>query len=326
MLRAKVIGTGSYAPKRVLTNFDLEKMVSTSSEWIIQRTGIRERHLADGAEVTSDLAAKAAMQALDRAGVEPEEVELIVCGTTSADMQFPSTGVFVQHKIGAKQAGAFDVWAACTGSLYSLSIGAQFIQTGKYRTVLCVGAELLSRITDYTDRGTCILLGDAAGAAVLRPSEDHSGIVDIELAADGQYWELLYGPGGGSKYPATHETVNKRLHYVKMKGNEVFKVAVRAMGDCTAGLLAKHGIHPADVDLFIPHQANMRIIQALAKRLDFPMEKVYVNIDRYGNTGAASIYVALDEAVQLGRLKTGDLLLFAAFGGGFTWGAGLVRW
>jgi 3-oxoacyl-[acyl-carrier-protein] synthase-3 len=326
MRRAKIVSVGSYAPKRILTNADLEKMIETSDEWIVQRTGVRERHIAEEGEVTSDLAVRAAQQALERANLVPEDVDFIVVGTTSPDMPFPSTANFVQHKLGAPRAGSVDVQAACTGSIYSLSIGAQYIQTGKYRTVLCIGAEILSRITDFTDRGTCILLADAAGAAVLQPSEDGSGVIDADLYSEGKYWEYLYQPGGGSKHPASHETVDARMHFAKMKGNEVFKVAVRMFGDCAATILERNGFTARDVDLFIPHQANLRIIEAAVKRLGLPMEKVLVNVDRYGNTGAASVYVALEEAWSLGRVKPGDLLLLAAFGGGFTWGAALVRW
>jgi 3-oxoacyl-[acyl-carrier-protein] synthase-3 len=326
MRRAKIVSVGSYAPKRILTNADLEKMIETSDEWIVQRTGVRERHIAEEGEVTSDLAVRAAQQALERANLVPEDVDFIVVGTTSPDMPFPSTANFVQHKLGAPRAGSVDVQAACTGSIYSLSIGAQYIQTGKYRTVLCIGAEILSRITDFTDRGTCILLADAAGAAVLQPSEDGSGVIDADLYSEGKYWEYLYQPGGGSKHPASHETVDARMHFAKMKGNEVFKVAVRMFGDCAATILERNGFTAKDVDLFIPHQANLRIIEAAVKRLGLPMEKVLVNVDRYGNTGAASVYVALEEAWSLGRVKPGDLLLLAAFGGGFTWGAALVRW
>ncbi|MBI3630309.1 MAG: ketoacyl-ACP synthase III [Candidatus Rokubacteria bacterium] len=326
MRRAKIVSVGSYAPKRILTNADLEKVIETSDEWIVQRTGIRERHIAEEGEVTSDLAVRAAQQALERANLVPEDVDFIVVGTTSPDMPFPSTANFVQHKLGAPRAGSVDVQAACTGSIYSLSIGAQYIQTGKYRTVLCIGAEILSRITDFTDRGTCILLADAAGAAVLQPSGDGSGVIDADLYSEGKYWEYLYQPGGGTKHPASHETVDARMHFAKMKGNEVFKVAVRMFGDCAATILERNGFTARDVDLFIPHQANLRIIEAAVKRLGLPMEKVLVNVDRYGNTGAASVYVALEEAWSLGRVKPGDLLLLAAFGGGFTWGAALVRW
>ena len=326
MRRAKIVGVGAYAPKHVLTNAELEQMVETTDEWIVQRTGIRERHLADASEATSDLAVRAAQQALERAGLGPEDVDFIVVGTTTPDMAFPTTANFVQHKLGARRAGSVDVLAACTGSIYSLSIGSQYIQTGKYRTVLCVGAETLSRITDFTDRGTCILLADGAGAAVLQAAEDGSGILDADLYSDGKYADYLCQPGGGSRHPATQETVAAGLHFVKMKGNEVFKVAVRMFGDCAATILARNGLRADDLALFIPHQANLRIIEAAVKRLGLPGERVLINVDRYGNTGAASVYVALEEAWALGRIRPGDLLLLAAFGGGFTWGAALIRW
>jgi 3-oxoacyl-[acyl-carrier-protein] synthase-3 len=327
MTRAKIIGVGAYAPKRVLTNADLEKMVATSDEWIVQRTGIRERRIADDSEATSDLAVKAAQQALERANLVPEAIEFIAVGTTTPDMIFPSVGNIVQHRLGCRRAGSVDLLAACAGSVYSLVTGAQFIQTGKYRRVLCIGAETLSKITDFTDRGTCILLADAAGAAVLEGTEEADrGIIDVDLYSDGQYWELLYMPGGGSRHPATADTVAQRLHYAKMKGNEVFKVAVRMFAECAERILARNGFTAADVDLFIPHQANLRIIEAACKRVSLPMERVFVNVDRYGNTGAASVYVALEEALGAGRIKRGDLVLMAAFGGGFAWGAVLMRW
>ncbi len=326
MNRAKIVGIGAYAPKRVLTNKDLEKMVETSDEWIVQRSGIRERRIADESEATSDLAVKAAQQALERAGLVPEDIEFIVVGTTTPDMFFPAVGNLVQQRLGCRRVGSVDLLAACAGSVYSMAVGAKFIETGKYRRVLCIGAETLSRITDWTDRGTCVLLADAAGAAVLEASEDGSGLIDADLYSDGQYWELLYMPGGGSRYPATRETVDARMHYAKMKGSEVFKVAVRMFVESTSTLLRRHGFTAADVDLFIPHQANLRIIEAAVKRVGLPMERVFVNVDRYGNTGAASVYVALEEAVSAGRINRGDLVLLAAFGGGFTWGSALVRW
>ena len=301
-------------------------MVETSDEWIVQRTGIRERRIADESEATSDLGLRAAQQAMERAGVEPGEIDFIVVGTTTGDMAFPTTANLLQHRLGCKNAGSVDLYAACAGSVYSLSVGSQYIQTGKYRTVLCVGAECLSRITDYTDRGTCILLADAAGAAVLRAAEDESGIIDTDLYSDGRYWELLYQPGGGARNPATHETVDKRLHYAKMKGSEVFKVAVRMFGDAAERILVRNGFTAEDLDLFVPHQANLRIIEAAVKRLKLPMDRVIINVDRYGNTGAASVYVALEEAWAAKRLNSGDLVLMAAFGGGFTWGAALMRW
>ena len=326
MTRAKIVGVGAYAPKRILSNADLEKMVETNDAWIVQRSGIRERHIADETEATSDLALKAAQQAIERANLVPEDIEFIAVGTTTPDMIFPSVGNILQHRLGCKRIGSIDMLAACAGSIYSLTIGAQFIQTGKYRRVLCVGAETLSKITDFTDRGTCVLLADAAGAAVLEPSTDESGLIDFDLYSDGQYWDLLYMPGGGSRHPATHETVDKRMHYAKMKGAEVFKVAVRMFAECTERILTRNGFTADDVTLFIPHQANLRIIEAAARRVRLPMERVFVNVDRYGNTGAASVYVALEEALSAGRIKKGDLILIAAFGGGFAWGTALMRW
>ncbi len=326
MRRAKIIGVGSYAPKRILTNADLERMVETSDEWIVQRSGVRERRIADENEATSDLAIKAAQQALERASLVPEDIDFIVVGTTTPDMFFPSVGNLVQHRLGCRRVGSVDLLAACAGSIYSLAIGAKFVETGKYRRVLCIGAETLSRITDWTDRGTCVLLADAAGAAVLEAAADGSGLIDADLSSDGQYADLLYMPGGGSRHPATHETVEARMHYAKMKGNEVFKVAVRMFVDSTSALLERHRLTVDDVKLFIPHQANLRIIEAAVKRVGLPMDRVFVNVDRYGNTGAASVYVALEEAVAAGRLARGDLVLLAAFGGGFAWGSALMRW
>ena len=326
MIRARIIGTGAYTPKRILTNADLEKIVDTNDEWIQQRSGIRERHIVDENEATSDLAVNAARQALERANLVPEDIDFIVVGTTTPDMFFPTVGNIVQQRLGCRRVGSVDVLAACAGSIYSLSIGSKFIETGKYRRVLCIGAEALSRITDFTDRGTCVLLADAAGAAVLEASEDGRGIIDTDLYSDGQHADLLYMPGGGSRHPATRETVDARMHYAKMKGSEVFKVAVRMFVECAQTILSRHGLTSNDVDIFIPHQANLRIIEAAAKRVGLPMEKVYVNVDRYGNTGAASVYVALEEAVSAGRVKRGDKVLLAAFGGGFAWGAALVQW
>jgi len=326
MTRAKIIGVGSYAPKRILTNADLERMVETNDEWIQQRSGIRERHVADEGEATSDLALRAAQQALERANLGPEDIDFIVVGTTTPDMFFPCTANLLQHRLGCRRVGSVDLLAACAGSIYSLTVGARFIETGKYRRVLCVGAETLSKITDFTDRGTCVLLADAAGAVVLEASEDGSGLIDSDLYSDGQYGDLLYMPGGGSRQPATHESIDARMHYAKMKGSEVFKVAVRMFVESTMALLERHGLTADDVTLFIPHQANLRIIEAAAKRVGLPMERVFTNVDRYGNTGAASVYVALDEAVLAGRVRRGDLVLVAAFGGGFAWGAALLRW
>jgi len=326
MTRARITGVGAFLPKRILTNADLEKMVDTNDAWIVQRTGIRERRIVDENEATSDLAVRAAQQAIERANLLPEDIDFIAVGTTSPDMIFPTTANIVQHRLGCRRAGSVDMLAACAGSVYSLSVGSAFIQSGKYKRVLCIGAETLSRITDFTDRGTCVLLADAAGAAVLEASEDERGIIDFDLYSDGQYWDLLYMPGGGSRNPATKETVDARMHFAKMKGNEVFKVAVRMFGEAAERILTRNGFTAADLDLFVPHQANLRIIEAAVKRLKVPMEKVVINVDRYGNTGAASVYVAMEEAWSAKRLSAGDLVLLAAFGGGFTWGAALLRW
>jgi 3-oxoacyl-[acyl-carrier-protein] synthase-3 len=289
----------------------LEKRVQTSDRWIVERTGIRERRIAAADETASDLAVRAAVQALSRAGVEPGEVDFIVVGTTTGDASVPTTANLVQHKLGCRSVGSLDLYAACSGSIYALSVGAQFIQTGKHRTVLCVGTEVLSRAVDPSDRGTSVLLGDAAGAVVLLPSEDESGLLDADLYSDGAFAELLFRPPGGT---------------IKMKGPEVFKAAVRKLGECAARLLDRHGYGMADLDLFVPHQANLRLIEAAVARLGMPLSKVMVNVDRYGNTGAASVYVALEEAWASRRLGHGDLVLLAAFGGGLTWGAALLRW
>jgi 3-oxoacyl-[acyl-carrier-protein] synthase-3 len=325
-LRARIVGVGAYAPQRVLTNRDLERMVDTSDEWIVQRTGIRERRIAAPGEAASDLALHAARQALARAQVEPGEIDLIVVGTTTGDMVVPTTANLLQQQLGCRPVGSLDLHAACAASIYSLSVGAQYIATGKHRTVLCVGTEVLSRVTDWTDRGTCILLADGAGAAVLRAGDGDHGLIDADLYSDGRYGELLCLPAGGSRLPASRGTVDDRQHYIKMKGGEVFKVAVRLFGECAEQMLSRHGLTAQDLALLIPHQANLRLIEAAARRIDLPMEKVVVNVDRYGNTGAASVYVALEEAWSTGRLHEGDLVLLAAFGGGFAWGAALLRW
>jgi 3-oxoacyl-[acyl-carrier-protein] synthase-3 len=326
MKRAQIVGVGAYAPERILTNRDLEALVETSDEWIVKRTGIRERRIACPQDAASDLAVHASRQALERAGIGADAVDFIVVGTTTGDMAVPTTANILQHRLGCRNVGSLDLHAACSASVYSLSVGAQYIETGKYETVLCVGTEVLSRVTDYTDRGTCILLGDAAGAVVLRPCETGAGILDVDLYSDGRYAELLQIPAGGSRRAASHESVDEGAHYIKMKGNEVFKVAVRMFGECAERILARHGFTAQDLTLFVPHQANLRVIEAAVARIGFPMEKVVVNLDRYGNTGAASVYVALEEAASTGRLRPGDLALLAAFGGGFTWGAALVRW
>lgn len=325
MTRARIVGIGAYAPKRILTNAELEKMVETSDEWIVQRTGIRERHIVEEGEGPSDLAIRAAHQAMERAQVTPEEIDFIVVGTTAGDMHFPTTANLVQHRLGCRNAGSVDVYAACSGSVYSLSIGAQYVQTGKYRTVLCIGAECLSRITDFTDRGTCILLADAAGAAVLRPAADGNGIIDTDLYSDGRYGELLIQPAGGSLHPANHETVDQRLHYAKMKGNEVFKVAVRMFGECAERILKNNGFTAADLDLFVPHQANLRIIEAITRRLDLHRAITAIDVVETGNTSAASIPLALARLRRAPDWRPGRLALLAGFGAGLTIAAQVVR-
>jgi len=327
MRRARIVGMGRYAPEHVLTNAKLETMVDTTDAWILQRSGIRERHIAAENEATSDLALRAARTALTAANLRPTDIDFIVVGTTTPDMFFPTTAALLQHQLGCGRAGAVDLSAGCAASIYSLAMGAQFIQTGKYRRVLCVGAETLSRIVDYTDRATCVLMGDAAGAVILEAADDgDAGILDVDLHADGRHSELLQMPAGGSRHPAARATIDARMHYVKMKGSGIFKVAIRTFAECAQAILARHGFTPADLALFVPHQANLRMIEAAAGRLDLPMEKVFVNVDRYGNTGAASLFVALAEASATGRLKRGDLVLLASVGAGLSWGAALVRW
>lgn len=326
MIRARIAGTGSYVPKKVLSNLDLEKIVDTTDEWITTRTGIKERRIADACEATSDIAKKAALIALDNAKLKIDDLQLIIVATITPDMFFPSTACFVQYKLGAKNAAAFDINAACSGFIYGLSIANLYIKSGEVENVLLIGAETLSRVVDYEDRTTCILFGDGAGAAVIKASEGNSGIISTRLYSDGSYHELLNLPGGGSKFPSSHETVNDRMHFMKMKGNEVFKIAVRVLSDSALTILTENGYTSNDVNLFIPHQANNRIITAIAKRLGITDDKMFLNIEKYGNTSAASVAIALDEAVQQGLIKESDLILFSAFGGGLTWGSALIQW
>lgn len=322
-----IVGTGSYVPKQVLTNFDLEAMVDTSDEWIQTRTGIRERRLASPEEAASDLAYQASLVALDDASVSPAELDLLVVATVTPDTPFPASACHLQRQLGAYRAAAFDVGAACTGFLYALSVAEQYLRTGRYETILVVGTEVLSRIVDWTDRNTCVLFGDGAGAAVLRTIEDGSrGILSTHLHSDGTLADYLIVHAGGSRHPFDEEVLRRRLHYIQMKGNETFKVAVRAMEEVAREALSYHGLQPADVDLFIPHQANRRIIEAVGRRLEIPVEKVYMNIDRVGNTSAASIPLALDEARRAGRINPDDLVLLVGMGAGLTWGATLIRW
>ncbi|HWP92189.1 MAG TPA: beta-ketoacyl-ACP synthase III [Thermodesulfobacteriota bacterium] len=325
MANARIIGTGLSIPERILSNADLEKIVDTSDEWIRTRTGIVERRIADPDIASSDMGYEASLRALEAASLNPEDIDLIILSTVTPDYLFPSTSCLIQGRLKAKKAYAFDVFAGCTGFIYALQVAKTFIDAGNAETVLVVGAETLSRITDYEDRTTCILFGDGAGAAVVARSET-PGILSICLGSDGDAWNLLYMPGGGARHPASEESVKNRLHYLKMHGNEVFKEAVKAMGAASVEAIKKAGVDPEEIDLFISHQANYRIMDAVRRRLDIPPEKVFMNVDRYGNTSSASVPIALDEAVKSGRLQKGDLVLFSAFGAGFTWGSAVVRW
>jgi len=325
MKKVGIIGVGEYLPKKVLSNADLEKMVDTSDEWITTRTGIKERHLAAKDEATSDLAVKAAQQALGDAKLTPEEIELIIVATITPDMLFPSTASVVQYKLGAKKAVCFDISAACAGFIYAISAAHQFIARGAYKNALVIGAETLSTVTDWEDRNTCVLFGDGAGAAVL--AETHSGgIVSTYLGCDGSKSNLLMLPAGGSRMPTSQETLKKRLHYLKMEGNEVFKLAVTIMAEAAQVALKKAGLECSDIDLIIPHQANIRIIMAMAKKLRLPQDKVYLNIEKYGNMSSASTATAFCEAIKEGRVKKGDIILLDAFGAGLVWGACIIKW
>lgn len=324
--RIKIVGTGFYVPDKILTNQDLEKMVETSDEWIVTRTGIRERHIASEDQATSDLAAEAARRALEDAGISAEEIDLILMATSTPDTIFPSTACRVQHNLGADHVPAFDLSAGCTGFLYGMIVAEGLILNGTARRVLLIGAELLTKITNWEDRSTCVLFGDGAGAVVLEESQDDSGMLSAYWRADGSLGELLILPGGGTRIPASHESVEQKLHYLQMKGNEVFKHAVKRMGEAAVEALKIAGLKKKDVDYLVPHQANIRIIDATGQRLKLPPEKVYINIQRYGNISVASIPVAIHELKEAGQLKKGDILVFDAFGAGFTWAAVVYRW
>ena len=321
-----IIGTGSYLPETIVTNEDLEKIIDTNDEWIVTRTGISERRKAPPEMATSDLGAMAAQRAIESANLRPEDIDLIIVATITPDMLFPSTACIIQEKIGATKAAAFDLSAACTGFIYGLSIAAQFIATGMYKYVLVIGAEVLSRILNPKDRSTLILFGDGAGAAVLGPVEEGYGFLSFDLGAEGSGGDLLYIKAGGSRFPASKETVEKGEHYIKMVGNEVFKFAVRIMGETSLKALEKAGLTQDDVNYLIPHQANIRIVDAAVKRLKLATEKVYVNLDKYGNMSGASVPVALDEAVRKGRINKGDNVILVGFGAGLTWGSCVIRW
>jgi 3-oxoacyl-[acyl-carrier-protein] synthase III len=326
-LGVKISALGTYVPPRLLTNADLEKMVETSDQWILERTGIRERHIVDKGVATSDLAAAAARNVLAARGLAPADIEAIIVGTVTPDMFFPSTACLVQHKLGAKGAWGFDLSGACSAFVYALQTGAQFVATGAHKRVLVIGADVMSSIIDYTDRATCILFGDGAGAVVLEPAEDSSvGLIDFIHEVDGSGGCSLYMPGGGSLNPSTHETVDKKMHFVHQDGQAVFKYAVRKMAEVCGKILQRNGFKGSDVNVFIPHQANLRIIRATAERLSFRPESMIINISRYGNTTAATIPLGMETAIEQGKLKKGDLVLLASVGAGFTVGATLLRW
>jgi 3-oxoacyl-[acyl-carrier-protein] synthase-3 len=326
-IRAKISALGTYVPPRLLTNADLEKMVDTTNEWIMTRVGIRERHIVDKGVATSDLAVEAAKKVLAQRGLTPADIDALIVGTVTPDMFFPSTACLVQHKLGAKGAWGFDLSAACSAFVYSLQAGAQFIASGSHKRVLVIGADVMSSIIDYTDRATCVIFGDGAGAVLLEPAEDDSvGLIDYIHEVDGSGACCLYMPGGGSLNPSTHQTVDRKMHYVHQDGQQVFKFAVRKQTELCQKLLERNGLKGSDIDAFIPHQANLRIISATADRLGLRPESVIVNIDRYGNTTAGTIPLAMGTAIEEGKLKKGSLVMLASVGAGFTIGATLLRW
>ncbi|MFV9567411.1 beta-ketoacyl-ACP synthase III [Thermoanaerobacter mathranii] len=323
---AGILGTGSYVPEKVLTNSDLEKMVDTSDEWITTRTGIKERRIADPSQAASNLGIEAARKALEDAKIAPSEIDMIIVATVTPDMNFPSTACIIQANLGASNAAAFDISVGCSGFIYGLAIAQQFVETGMYNKILVIGAETLSKITNWKDRNTCVLFGDGAGAAVVGRVESGYGILSTYLGADGTGGKHLYMPAGGSRMPASEETVKKNLHTIFMEGQEVFKFAVKVMDSATIEALNRCGLKPEDIDMLIPHQANTRIIEAARKRLKLSDDKVYINLDKYGNTSAASVAIALDEAYRKGLIKKGDIILTVAFGAGLTWGSSVIKW
>jgi 3-oxoacyl-[acyl-carrier-protein] synthase-3 len=326
MASAGILGTGTALPEKVITNFDLEKLVDTSDQWITDRTGIKERRQAGPGETTSSLSVRAAHEALEMAGLKPQDLDLIICSTISPDMPLPSTAALIQRDLGARSCCAFDLAAACSGFLFGMTVADTFIKTGKAKYVLVIGAELLSRYLDYQDRATCVIFGDGVAAGVLGPVEPPAGILAEEMHTEGEYADHLFIPAGGTAKPATCQTVQEGEHYIKMRGNELFKVAVRSMEEVSKRVLQEAGVCAEQVSLFIPHQANQRITDAVRDRLGLTPEKVYSNISRIGNTSSASIPICLDECVRSGRIKKGDLILMSAFGAGVTWGAVLMRW
>ena len=325
-IRSGILGTGHSYPEGILTNAELETMVDTSDEWITTRTGIKQRRKAAPGEYTSQFAVRAGRQAIERAGLQPEDIDLILCATVSPDQILPSTGCIIQAELGANKAAAMDLVAACSGFLYGVTLADTMIRTGQSKNVLVVGAEVLTQYVDYTDRQTCVLFGDGAGAAVMGPMNGERGILSARIRSDGRYLEQLYSPGGGTRRPATAETLAAGDHFFKMKGNELFKVAVRSMADISREVLEDAGLSADEVKIFIPHQANQRITDAVAKNLGVENERVYSNIAMHGNTSSASIPIGLDECVEAGKINEGDLVLLASFGGGVTWGGVLIRW
>ena len=324
-MRSRILGTGSYAPKHVLTNADLEQMVETSDSWIVERTGIRERRLAAPGEACSDLGVLAAQQALADANVQAAELDLILVATCTGDSPLPSTASLIQHRLGAVKAAACDISSACCGFVYGLSVADAFVRTG-HKYVLVIGSEVMSSITDWTDRNTCVLFGDGAGAVVLGPTEEDRGILSLHLHADGRFSDLICVPGGGSSLPPSERVLAERLHCVKMRGNETFKIAVKTMEEAIREAVAAHGLGIDDIDCLVPHQANIRILRAAGQRVGLPLDRIMINVDRYGNTSAASIPLALDEAAKNGTIQEGDLVVMAAFGAGLTWASGVMRW
>lgn len=324
-MKARITGTGSYAPSRIMTNAELERMVATSDEWIRERTGIRERHIAASGEACSDLAVQAGRRALEAAGIAAADLDMILVATCSGDYPLPATACLVQHQLGATKAAACDLSAACCGFVYALSVADAYVRTGM-RHVLVIGSEVMSAITDWTDRNTCILFGDGAGAAVVSASEGERGILSTHLRSDGSLCELIAVPGGGSRLPPSEKVVAERTNFIKMKGNETFKVAVRTLEEIARETLAANRLTVEDLDLYVPHQANVRILKGVMDRLGLPIEKVMLNLERYGNTSAASIPIALDEAVRAGRVQDGSLVMLGAFGAGLTWASALIRW
>jgi 3-oxoacyl-[acyl-carrier-protein] synthase III len=327
LIYSRVLGTGAYAPKRILTNQDLEELVDTTDAWISERTGIKERRIAAEGEVTSDMAVIAARHALAMADTSAGELDMIIVATISADMPLPSCAVIIQAKLGAARAFAFDVSAACSGSLYALSIADQFIQTGKARRVLVIGAELLSRLVDWSDRNTCVLFGDAAGAMVVGPANDaQRGLLSTHLHSDGTAAQILAIPGGGSKHPPSEEVLARKMDKITMNGREIYKFAIRALPQAIQEALDANGLSVSDIDHIVPHQANARIVESVLDKLGIPLQKCWLNLDRYGNTSSASLPISLDEANRAGRLKRGDLIAMMAIGAGMTWGSALMRW